>query len=133
MIQQYLDSDFDSVVSLYEQVGWGTYTNDLPLLRQALRNSGLVLIYKEESSVIGLIRIITDNSVICYIQDILVSPNKHRHGVGTALMKEILSRYSELRQIVLLTDDDQSQEKFYESLGFDRVEGKLRSYARLLS
>ena len=53
-----------------------------------------------------------------FVQDILVFPDKQRQGVGTALIKEVLDRFSDVRQIELATDNTQKTIAFYKSLGF---------------
>lgn len=47
----------------------------------------LVLAAYEGEELIGIIRTVGDGATIVFIQDILVYPNKQRHGVGTALVK----------------------------------------------
>ena len=40
------------------------------------------------------------------------------HGIGKALVREILDRYKHVRQKFLLTDDRPEKLQFYHSLGF---------------
>lgn len=58
----------------------------------------------------------------------------HRSGVGRELVIAALESYASVRQKVLLTDDEPSQEAFYESLGYAPVhkigDGSLRAFAR---
>lgn len=39
-------------------------------------------------------------------------------GIGRALLEVALARYAQVRQIVLITDDESGQRAFYEALGF---------------
>ncbi|MBQ1293057.1 MAG: GNAT family N-acetyltransferase, partial [Clostridiales bacterium] len=55
---------------------------------------------------------------IVFVQDILVFPNYQRKGIGTALLKAVLDRYPEVRQIELVTDNTPKTVAFYKSLGF---------------
>lgn len=110
------------MLSLYESVGWSAYTRDVPLLMTALINSSFVATARSSTQeLLGLIRTVSDDATICYVQDILVRPAAQREGVGRALLNSVLDRYRDLRQIVLITDDEPEQRAFYESLGF--VEG----------
>ena len=63
----------------------------------------------------------SDGVTIAYIQDILVDPVHHRKGIGRVLVEACLEHFSELRQIVLLTDDRPEQLQFYSSLGFSNT------------
>ena len=53
-----------------------------------------------------------------FVQDILVFSKKQRQGVGTALLKAVLKKYSNVRQIELATDNLPKNVNFYKSLGF---------------
>jgi ribosomal protein S18 acetylase RimI-like enzyme len=67
---------------------------------------------------VGLIRVVGDKATIIYIQDILVMKTYQRKGIGTNLIKYILNKYANVRQIVLLTDNQEKNKLFYQSLGF---------------
>lgn len=59
-----------------------------------------------------------DGATVVLVQDLLVYPDKQRQGIGTALLKAVLERYSAVRQIQLVTDDTPKTIAFYRSLGF---------------
>ena len=44
-----------------------------------------------------------------------------RKGIGTALIKEILERYKNVRQIELATDNTPKTVEFYKSMGFHEM------------
>jgi GNAT superfamily N-acetyltransferase len=73
---------------------------------------------------------VSDKATVCYLQDILVRPDEQRQGLGRALVGLALAPYAHVRQKVLLTDDEDAQRAFYESLGFSLVEGDLRAFVR---
>lgn len=127
------ESDFDSVFELYEAVNWVAYTLNPEKLKAALAGSSLVLTYKIDDKVVGLARCVTDGESICYIQDILVDPKEQRSGIGTALINQILAEYKDVRQVVLTTDSEEKQLKFYEKLGFKEIENELRGFVRFHS
>ena len=111
----------EELVSLYNSVGWSAYTNDPEKLLRAVRSSLRVVTARLNGQLIGLVRIVGDGETIVYIQDILVRPEAQRTGVGRQLMASALTPYADVRQKVLLTDDDPSQIAFYESFGFTEI------------
>jgi len=112
------------LLALYGSVLWTSYTRDPDALARAVRQSGFVWVAhsgtEEEGAgeLIGLVRGVTDDVSILYVQDILVQPGWQRRGVGRALMKAVLDRYAHVMQMALLTDDGPEQLAFYRSLGF---------------
>ena len=119
IIREYTTYHAQEILALYEGVGWFAYTNDLESLRQGFANSLLTLAaYDEQDSLIGLVRTIGDGHTIVFIQDLLVSPAHQRRGIGTSLMREILARFSHVRQIELVCDVTPDVLAFYHSLNF---------------
>lgn len=117
-IREYRNYNADEILHLYTEVGWTAYTENMSALEQGYQNSLLVLAAYENDELLGIIRVVGDGATIIFIQDILVYPQKQRHGVGTALLKEVLNRYSAVRQIELATDNTPKTVSFYKSLGF---------------
>jgi len=110
--------DESDIVNLYQAVGWTVYTNDTDKLMRALNNSRDVITAWYEKKLVGLIRTVGDGETILYIQDILVLPQYQRNGIGSVLLKMVLDRYPDVRQIVLLTDDTSKSRAFYRAIGF---------------
>ena len=109
----------DDLIGLYDSVGWVAYTRAPDTLAKAIANSSIVVTARDEhGQLIGLARGLSDDASIFYLQDILVRPEHQRTGVGRQLLSVCLERYSHVRQKVLLTDDDEAQQRFYESLGY---------------
>ncbi len=117
-ILEYTDYNEEELRSLYDSVGWTAYTCDMPALEKGYRNSLLILAAYDNGRLVGIARAVGDGSTIVFIQDILVAPDKQRQGVGTALLKEMLTRYAHVRQIELTTDSRPETKAFYKSLGF---------------
>ena len=113
-----------SLFELYNDAGWSAYTKDIDKLENAIKASLYVRIAIKDEKLIGLIRVIGDGLTIIYIQDILVLEKFRRMNIGTMLMASTLQKFQDVRQKVLLTDDNNSTRLFYESLGFDSC-GKL--------
>lgn len=110
--------DFNKIIKLYDFVGWSVYTTSPSSLEEAFRNSTLILIAIDGDEVIGLSRSISDNVSIHYLQDILVSPKYQNMGVGRKLLSKTLNHFDKVRTHMILTDDEEKQLKFYESLGY---------------
>ena len=122
IIKEYKNYNESEILSLYSSVGWTAYTDSPCTLRAGFANSLLTLAAYEDSRLLGLIRCVGDGETIVYIQDILVFPEHQRQGVGKALFQEALSRFSQVRQIVLSTDCEERTLQFYKSLGFTQME-----------
>ena len=106
------------VLALYKSVGWSMYTRDPARLERALTNSLTVLSAYEGKQLVGLIRAVGDGETILFIQDLLVLPEYQRRGIGKQLIEALLARFPEVRQRVLLTDDDPKTRSFYKAAGF---------------
>ena len=117
-IKEYKEYQEDEIQTLYAAVGWTAYTEDLPALERGFQNSLLVLAAYEDGELIGLIRAVGDGATVVFVQDLLVAPQKQRQGVGTALLRAVLDRFSDVRQIQLATDNTPKNVAFYRSLGF---------------
>ncbi|MBR0138701.1 MAG: GNAT family N-acetyltransferase [Firmicutes bacterium] len=117
-IKEYKVFNEDEILRLYSGVGWTAYTKDMTALRRGFEHSLLVLAAYEEGELLGIIRAVGDGFTVVFIQDILVYPEKQRQGVGTALLRAVLERYPEVRQIELTTDDTPETLAFYRSMGF---------------
>ena len=117
-IREYKTYDETEILGLYASVGWTAYTEQPESLRRGFEASLLVLAAYEDGALVGLIRVVGDGQTIVFVQDILVHPSCQRRGIGTTLLKEVLKRYSHVRQIELTTDDTPKTRAFYESVGF---------------
>ena len=120
-IREYTGFNEAEITRLYSEVGWTAYTKDIKSLKRGFENSLLILASYERGELIGLIRAVGDGFTVLLIQDILVLPEKQRKGVGTALMKAMLEKYPDVRQIMLITDNTQKTAAFYRSLGFSEL------------
>ena len=117
-IREYKEYKTEEIRRLYTEVGWIAYTEDMLALERGYKNSLLVLAAYENDELLGIIRVVGDGYTIVFIQDILVFPAKQRKGVGTALLKAVLDRYPDVRQVELTTDNTEKTIAFYKSIGF---------------
>ena len=117
-IREYTVYNEQEVLRLYSAVGWVAYTRDPDALKRGFSGSLLVLAAYEGEELVGILRAVGDGATIVFIQDIIVSPQWQRQGVGTALVRELIARFPGVRQIELAADDDPKLAAFYSSLGF---------------
>lgn len=111
---------FDQLVNLYNSVGWLAYTTGeaKPKLQDAIRNSTYVVTAWSGDTLVGLARCLSDDVAVCYLQDILIHPEYQRLGIGQKLLASCLERFAHVRTQVLMTDDEERQKMFYESMGY---------------
>jgi GNAT superfamily N-acetyltransferase len=114
----------EELLGLYGSVGWSAYTRDPGRLERALAGSALVATAQDaDGSLAGLVRTVGDGVSICYVQDLLVRPDRQRRGIGRDLLEHVRARQAEGVLLVLTTDaggteDGDRSHPFYRSLGF---------------
>ena len=108
----------DELVSLYSSVGWSIYADDPHRLAGAIASSLAVVTARRSGELVGLARLVGDGLTIVYVQDTLINPADQRRGIGQELLRRLLEPYADVRQKVLITDDEDAQRAFYESMGF---------------
>ncbi|MGN7356250.1 GNAT family N-acetyltransferase [Paenibacillus sp. SAF-054] len=123
--------DAGQLNELYDDVQWYAYTKDMQLLQQAVQQSLDVVTAWDGEVLVGLIRVVGDGLTIIYVQDILVRTAYHNQGIATQLMKQMMDRYPDVRQKVLLTEEAPDVRHFYEKNGFQSCDqGSLVAFAR---
>ena len=124
------DIDKEQLLSLYQSVGWSAYNSDIEVLYNAVLGSSYVCSAWEENTLVALIRCISDDASIMYLQDILVRPSHQKKGIGRFLVERVLEKYKHVRQKVLLTDDRPEKIRFYEQLGYKNTKdfGTLNAF-----
>ena len=118
IIKEYTTYREDEILGLYASVGWTAYTGDPETLKNGFAHSLLVLAAYENEQLLGIVRAVGDGNTIVFIQDILVSKEYQRGGVGSALLKAVSERYPHVRQFELVTDNTEQTIAFYRSMGF---------------
>lgn len=123
-IREYTTYREDEILNLYASVGWTAYTRDPAVLKAGFLNSMMILGAYEGNQLLGILRAVGDGATVVLIQDLLVLPEHQRRGIGTALLKNCIARYPQVRQIQLATDNTDKTKAFYRSCGF-REYGEL--------
>ncbi|WMW21749.1 GNAT family N-acetyltransferase [Methanolobus mangrovi] len=89
-------------------------------IEKSLNNSNYCICVVKDDSVIGMSRVVGDDSFIFFIADVIVLPEYQNQGIGTALMERVMSYLKENVQdysyITLMSA--KGREAFYEKFGF---------------
>ena len=117
-VKEYMDYNEQEILSLYESVGWDNYTKNPQMLKEAYLHSLRIYAAYVDNKPVGIVRVVGDGSSVVFVQDLLVSPEYQRQGIGTALLKAIMEEYRGVYQLHLLTDNTEKTVAFYKSLGF---------------
>ena len=118
------------VRAMYEESGWRAYLGDDGKLRRTLANSLYMLGAFEGETLVGFVRCVGDGEHIVYVQDLLVSEERRRKGIGRELMRRVFAEFTHVRMITLMTDaGDERANAFYRSMGMKPYEnGGLAGY-----
>lgn len=117
-IRDYESYNEGEILSLYESVGWTAYTDYPEVLCEGFARSLVILGAYEGEKLLGILRAVGDGVTIVFVQDLLVLPEYQRKGIGSALLRTLLDRYAQVRQVELATDNDPKTIAFYKTLGF---------------
>jgi len=127
--------DRDALVELYDAVGRTAYTRDPEGLARAVRNSTWVATLWDEARLVGLVRVLSDDVSIAWLQDVLVHPDHQRTGLGRRLVEAAQQRFDHVRSFALMTDDEPRQHAFYASRGLQEIRsahgGRLHVFLRM--
>ena len=115
--QELLYNEID-IIKLYQDNDWTNYTDNPEVLFVGIKKSLYSYAAYDGETLVGLVRVVGDANTIVYIQDILVLREYQSKGIGSVLIKEIIDKYSNVRQIVLTTDNTTYQKAFDEKNGF---------------
>ena len=74
--------------SLRKTVGWKAFSDEQ--VKKALDNSIYTVVIKENDLPIAMGRIIGDNALYYYIQDVVVNPKYQGQGIGTKIIQLML-------------------------------------------
>lgn len=119
-------ADPEAILSLYRHAGWWQTDENPAYLRQVERiiaETFCFVVAKDGSELIGMGRAISDGVSDAYIQDVMVHSDYRGRGIGKAIIAMLLEHLqaNKLQWIGLISEP--GYERFYESLGFARMEG----------
>ena len=99
---------------LYTNVGWWPMRTTEEIA-QVLENALAVGVWKE-NQLVGFARVVSDQRLHGYIEDVVVHPNYQKRGIGKLLLAELLDRLSHFETVTLFWH--RPLLPFYEEYGF---------------
>ncbi len=108
----------ERIIELYRANNWSSA--DKPeQLHQALINSHTLLSAWSGDRLVGIGNAISDGALVVYYSHMLVHPDFHGRGVGSAMLKIMQERYGDFHQQILVADG--ASVDFYAKHGFTRA------------
>lgn len=105
---------------LFDAVGWGSYPVEIS--KKALSNNIYSVSIYDNDSIVGYGRLIGDGIIFLYIHDVMVKPEYQRKGIGTTIMKKLLTKVEEIKKenpdLLLYLGASKNKEDFYRKCGF---------------
>lgn len=117
--------------SMYIRAGWLTKVDAEQMDRAVTSDSEWFVARNEDGFLLGIGRLITDYARYAFIVDVIIDEAHQRQGVGTAIMKELISLCRELGIKSVNLWPSQGKVEYYKRLGFyalpsDQPHMKLR-------
>ena len=111
------------VAELFLSVRWvvGKYPDRL---YKALMNSSRVITAWDGDRLIGLIRLMDDSELVCFINYVLVHPEYHGRGIAGQLLEMVKDAYKSYLYINVMIGESKNA-TFYEKHGFKVKENSL--------
>lgn len=111
------------VADLFLSVRWavGKYSDRL---YKALMNSSRVISAWDGDNLVGLIRVMDDSELVCFINYVLVHPDYQGHGIAGYLLEMVKAAYKTYLYINVMIGDSKNA-PFYEKHGFKVKENSL--------
>jgi len=108
----------ESVVALYGSLGWSSAEKPAALRRALFGSHSLVTAWQGER-LVGLGNTISDGHLVVYYSHLLVDPEFQGKGIGTEIMRRLMSHYEGFHQHVLVADGRAIE--FFRKCGFERA------------
>ncbi|WP_090642017.1 GNAT family N-acetyltransferase [Paenibacillus sp. UNC496MF] len=99
---------------LWEAVGWGDIDPDMAA--GSLRNSLYGVVVTVDDAPVGMGRIVGDDCLYFYIQDVAIHPSYQGQGLGKRIVDRLLAYIRQRRFFVGLFASE-GKEAFYEAFG----------------
>ncbi len=112
--------DVDIYLSLRSQVGWKVLSREQA--QKALENSLITVAAFCDGVPVGMGRVVGDGAVISYIQDLIVIPSVQGQGIGSTILKELISYVKNITaegtEMMLCLMCAKGREEFYQKHDF---------------
>lgn len=105
---------------LTEAVGWGTEPD--AVVENALKHTSYSVCAYHEDQIVGYARMIGDETLFLYIQDVMVAPDMQGQGIGKMLMRYVLDEVARVKEyspnVRTYLGASKNREDFYRQFGF---------------
>ncbi len=110
----------EDYLALRGRVNWKTLSYEQA--KKAINNSLYIVTAMEDDNLIGMGRVVGDGAVICYVQDLIVTPEVQKKGIGSAILGKLKTYVDGLRvgntEMMFCLMCAKGRESFYEANGF---------------
>ena len=110
------------ILDLYQAEGWWSIEDtDDTIVEKIVKGSHCFVAALEETRIIGMGRAISDRVSDAYIQDVTVADAYRKRGIGSEIIKKIISRLHKdgVRWIGLIAE--KNSHAFYQRSGFEQM------------
>lgn len=117
---RYNELDVETYLYLRAGVHWKVLQKEQAEL--ALKNSLCIVTAYVDGECVGMGRLVGDEAVICYVQDLIVLPKVQNLGIGSRILTALKTHVEELRmehtEMMLCLMCAKGREDFYKKHGF---------------
>ena len=108
----------EEFIELRKSVGWGI--SDRKAIEKGLKNSIYSVCAEIDNLVIGIARVVGDDGICFYIQDVIIKPEFQKMGIGRKIMESVMKyiAINATNGAVIGLMGAKGKEEFYEKFGF---------------
>lgn len=123
ILERFTDEELAAMERLYRQTGWIGPEDSAEFIAVGMANSAVAVGAYADGTLVGMGRALSDNVSDAYIQDIAVSPEFRRHGIGGGIVKTIVAALRSRGVDWIALVGEPGTESFYRKLGFESKPG----------
>jgi len=109
----------NQIKDIYIDAGWWYDYDNIKRLRKIINNTYLFVIADVDGEIAGIARVISDGVNDAYIQDMAVKKTFRKNGIGSKIIRYILSHLKKKRFKWIGLVSENASDLFYKKLGFD--------------
>jgi predicted N-acetyltransferase YhbS len=120
-IRNYSREYLDPIIRMCEGISFATSLSDPDRADRAMTAPGAVaLVAVEDGELVGFSHSITDGALQAYLSMLLVSPDRQRRGIASALIEKTMERSGAIRLDLVSSEE---AEPLYRTFSFRRLPG----------
>jgi ribosomal protein S18 acetylase RimI-like enzyme len=122
----------EEVKEIYRAEGWNAYLQDNEKLTRAFEKSLYILGAFDGDKLIGFVRCVGDGEHILIVQDLIVTREYQKMGIGTHLFNHVWDFFMDVRMFLVITEiSDEVDNHFYQSFDMKPLaDGEMIAYFR---